>query len=53
MAAVLLSFVCVGFLLIPVLAAAGLAGLVLAVVAGLKANDGKEFHYPLTLTLIR
>ncbi len=51
--AVILSFVCVGFLLIPVLAAVGLGGLACAVIAGIKANDGKDFKYPWSLTLIK
>jgi uncharacterized Tic20 family protein len=48
-----LSFVCVGFLLIPVLVAIGIAGLVFAVIAGIKANDGKDYRYPWSLTLIK
>lgn len=50
--AILLSFVCVGFLLIPVLLVIGLAGLVFAIIAGIKANDGKDYSYPWSLKLI-
>ena len=52
-AAVLLSFVCVGFLLFPVIAIIGLAGLVFAVIAGIKANNGEAYRYPWSLTLIK
>lgn len=48
-----LSFVCVGFLLFPVIAIIGLAGLVFAVIAGIKANNGEAYRYPWSLTLIK
>lgn len=51
-AALLLSFFCIGYLFIPVVVAIGLCGLVFAVIAGLKANDGQDYRYPWTLTLI-
>ncbi len=50
--AVLLSFVCIGFLLIPVVVAIGLCGLVFAVIAGIKANNGEPYQYPWSLKLI-
>ncbi len=52
-AAVLLSFVCVGFLLVPVVVLIGLAGLVFAVIAGIKANNGEAYRYPWSLTLVK
>jgi len=52
-AAVLLSFVCIGFLLIPVVVLIGLAGLVFAVIAGIKANNGEPYRYPWSLILIK
>ena len=52
-AAVLLSFVCIGFLLIPVVVAIGLCGLVFAIIAGIKANNGEAYRYPWSLTLIK
>ena len=52
-ATVLLSFVCIGFLLIPVVVLIGLAGLVFAVVAGIKANNGEPYRYPWSLTLVK
>ena len=51
--AFVLSFFCVGFLLFPLLAVVGIAGIVLAVIAGIKANDGVLYRYPLTLRLIK
>ncbi len=51
-AAVLLSFVCIGFLLIPVVVAIALCGLVFAIIAGIKANNGEAYRYPWSLTLI-
>ena len=53
MAAVIpLSFVCVGYALIPVVVAIGIAGMVFAVIAGIKANDGLEYRYPYSLNLV-
>jgi len=51
-AAFLLSFVCIGFLLIPVVIAVALCGLIFAVIAGIKANNGEPYRYPWSLTLI-
>lgn len=52
-AAVLLSFVCIGFLLIPVVVAIGLCGLIFAIIAAIKANNGEAYRYPWSLTLIK
>ena len=52
-AAFILSFFCIGFLLFPVVIAVGLCGIIFAVIAGLKANDGKEYRYPCSLKLIQ
>jgi len=49
---VLLSFVCIGFLLIPVVVAIGLCGLIFAIIAGIKANNGEAYRYPWSLKLI-
>jgi uncharacterized Tic20 family protein len=48
----ILMLVIVGFLLIPVLALLGVAWLVLTIIAGLKANEGKAYRYPLTIRFI-
>jgi hypothetical protein len=45
-----LVFILVG---IPLLIAIGLASLVLAIMAAVKASNGECFHYPLTLRLVR
>ena len=47
-----LSFFCVGWLLFPVVMLIGLAGFIFPIIAGIKANEGKEYKYPCTLTLI-
>jgi uncharacterized Tic20 family protein len=52
-AAFLLSFVCIGFLLIPVVIAIALCGLIFAIIAGIKANNGEAYRYPWSLTLIK
>ena len=52
-AAFVLSFFCVGYLLIPIVLLIGLAGLVFAIIAGIKANNGEEFKYPFSLELIK
>lgn len=51
-AAFVLSFFCLGWLLFPLVVVIGLAGLVFAVIAGIKANDGQDYTYPFSLTLI-
>ena len=51
--AIILSFFCVGFLLIPLVMLIGLAGMVFAVIAGIKANNGEDFKYPWSLELVK
>jgi hypothetical protein len=51
-ASVLLSFVCIGFLLIPVVVAVGLCGLIFAIIAAIKASNGEAYRYPWSLKLI-
>jgi len=51
--AFVLSFFCVGYLLFPVAALLGLAGLVLTIIAGIKANNGEDYKYPWSLELIK
>lgn len=48
----LLCFFCVGFLLLPLVGLIPLAGLVFTVIAGTKANEGKDYKYPFSLSLI-
>jgi uncharacterized Tic20 family protein len=52
-AAFLLSFVCIGFLFIPVVIAIALCGLIFAIIAGIKANNGEAYRYSWSLTLIK
>jgi uncharacterized Tic20 family protein len=47
-----LMLVFIGVLLIPVLILLGVAWLVLTIIAGLKANEGKAYRYPLTIRFI-
>ena len=49
----ILSIVCIGFLFFIVGAAIALCGLIFAIVAGIKANDGKDYKYPYSLNLIK
>ncbi len=51
-AAFVLSFVCIGFLFIPVLVLIALAGLIFAIIAGIKANNGEAYQYPWSLKLL-
>lgn len=46
----LLIFVVIGILLMPLV---GLAGLILAIIAGIKSNEGVAYRYPFTLRLIK
>ena len=48
---ILIIFV-VGLLLIPVLIAAGIAWVVLVIIAALKANNGEDYRYPLTIRFV-
>lgn len=49
----LLSFVCIGVLFIPVMLVIGVCGLIFAVIAGIKANNGEPYRYPWSLTLVK
>jgi uncharacterized Tic20 family protein len=51
--ATVLSFFCVGYLLFPLVMLIGLAGLVFAIIAGIKANNGEDYKYPWSLELIK
>ena len=48
----ILSFFCVGILFFFLLPLVGLAGLIFPIIAGLKANDGKDYKYPYSFTLV-
>ena len=46
----ILSFVLIGLLLMPLV---GLAWLVFAIIAAIKANEGQYYRYPFTLRLVK
>ena len=46
----LLCFVLIGFILLPII---GIGGIVLVIIAAVKANNGEEFKYPYTIRLIK
>ncbi|MFC2087972.1 DUF4870 domain-containing protein [Calditrichota bacterium] len=48
-AAVVLIFVAIGIVLLPIL---GLFGLIMIVIASIKANEGEKYRYPFTIRLI-
>ena len=50
-AAIPLSFICVGYLLIPVVAAIGVCGMVFAVIAGIKTGGSEDFLCPVISNL--
>ena len=52
-AAVILSLILIGFLLIPVAVIIGICGFVFAVIAGIKANEGHEYRYPYSFKFIK
>jgi uncharacterized protein len=52
-AAFVLSFFCIGYLLFPVVMLIGLAGLVYSVIAGIKANNGEDFKYPFSIEFVK
>jgi hypothetical protein len=52
-AAVPLSFICIGYMFIPVVIAAWLCGIILPIIAGVKANDGIPYKYPFSFDLIK
>jgi uncharacterized Tic20 family protein len=47
------SFFCIGFLLFPLLGAAAIAGMILTIIAGVKANEGVLYQYPMNLRLMK
>ncbi len=45
-----LCFIVIGFILLPLL---GLFWLVMTIIAGIKANNGERYRYPLTIRFLR
>jgi uncharacterized Tic20 family protein len=52
-AAAILAFIGIGFLLIPLVMLLGLAGLILAIIAGIKASNGEDYKYPYSFELVK
>lgn len=52
-AAFLLSFFCIGYLLFPVVMLIGLAGLIFSIIAGIKASNGEDYKYPCSFELVK
>jgi uncharacterized Tic20 family protein len=51
--AFILSFFCIGHLLFPVAALIALAGLIFAIIAGIKANNGETYRYPYSIEFVK
>jgi hypothetical protein len=51
--AFIFSFFCVGYLLFPLLGVLALCGIILPIVAGVKANEGRDFKYPCTIEFLK
>lgn len=49
----ILHFFCIGFLLLPFVILIFLGGMVFAVIAAIKANNGEDYKYPWSLDLIK
>jgi uncharacterized Tic20 family protein len=50
---VVLSVIVIGVLFFPLVGLIGLAALVLSVIGGIKANEGKAYRYPFSVRLIK
>ena len=48
-----LSFFCIGFLLFPLVILIALCGLIFPIIAGIKANDGKDYKYPCSFEFVK
>ena len=51
--ALVLSVIHIGVVLFPIMILIGLAGLILAIIAGIKANNGEDYKYPFSFQLIK
>jgi len=49
----ILAFVCVGYLFFPLVGLIGLCGIILPIIAGVRANDGVEYKYPYTIEFFK
>ena len=46
-------FLCVGWLLFPVVILIGLAGLIFPIIAGIKASNGEDYKYPYSFEFVK
>jgi uncharacterized Tic20 family protein len=51
--AVILSFVCIGYLLIPVIFVIFIADLVYTIIAAVKTSNGEDFKYPYSFEFVK
>ena len=51
--ALVLAATCVGLVLIPIVALIPIVGLVMAVIAAMKASSGEAYRYPLTIRFLK
>lgn len=49
----ILSLIFIGIFLFPVAILIGLCGVVFAIIAGVKANDGEEYRYPYSIEFVK
>jgi len=49
----ILSFICIGVLFFIIAGGIALCSLILAIIAGIKANNGEDFKYPYSLELVK
>ncbi len=52
-AAAILAVIGIGFLIFPLVMLLWLAGLILAIIAGIKANNGEDYKYPYSFDLVK
>jgi uncharacterized Tic20 family protein len=52
-AGIVLSFICIGVIFFFVAGGIGLCGLIFAIIAGIKANNGEDYRYPYSLDLVK
>jgi uncharacterized Tic20 family protein len=48
-----LHFICIGFFFFPLAGLIFLGGIIFAIIAGIKANNGEDFQYPWSLDLVK
>jgi uncharacterized protein len=46
-------FICIGWLLLPVVVLIGLAGLIFPIIAGIKASNGEDYKYPYSFEFVK